>query len=189
VPGPATLRILSADRETVEDHIFIAPGGTTDLGVYRLTRSSRARLEVRDTDGNPQEVSFNLYPEDAGVSMREMFASRFFHLNAEGVLRIGSLACGRHVILARDENWACMPMLLDTTLRDARGVEIRVTKPTKVALRLRAEPPPNCRLALRTQSGLPVVDRRCHSTLPMWFALAPGSYTVECFDGESWLWS
>ena len=189
VPGPATLRIRSTDRETVEDRIFVALGGTTELGVYRLNRTSRGQVEVRDAEGHPHEVAFNVLPEEAELATRELLATRLFRSDAEGVLKLRSLACGRHVILTRDEEWACMPALLDTTLRDARDFGILVAKPTDVALRLRAQPPPNARLCVRTQAGLPVTDRRCRSCDPMHFALAPGSYTVEFFDGDLWLWS
>ncbi len=188
-PGPATLRIRSRDRETLEDRIFVATGGTTELGEYRMNRTSRGQVEVRDAEGDPHEVTFNVLPEDAELATRELLSTRLFRSDAEGLLELRSLACGRHVILSRDDTWACTPTLLDTTLRDARDFGLLVAKPTDVALRLRAQPPPNARLCVRTQSGLPVMDRRCHSCDPMHFALAPGSYTVEFFDGDLWLWS
>jgi hypothetical protein len=44
-------------------------------------------------------------------------------------------------------------------------------------------------LSLRTRSGLPAADRRCHTRDPLRFKLAPGDYTVELYDGDTWLWS
>jgi hypothetical protein len=189
MPGPAMLRIQSPDRETVEDQVLLAPGSTTELGTYRLTRYSRSSVRVRDGDGNPQPVSFDIVPEDRDVGIRESPSSRRFRSDDGGILKISRLRCGRSIIVAHDDTWASMPELLDTTYRDAPGLELRVAKPTSVALRLRGEPPPNGRLLLRTQSGLRVDDRRCRSSDPIRFALAPGSYTAELFDGDQWLWS
>jgi hypothetical protein len=177
------------DREVVEDQVFLKPGSTTELGTYRLTRFSRSSVEVRDADEKPQDVDFEIFPENRDVGTRGWFASRRFRSNAEGILKINSIGCGRYVIVAHDEKWASIPVILDTTFRDVPGLGVRVAKPTTVALRLRGEPPPNGRLTLRTQSGLHVDDRRCRSDDPIRFALAPGSYTAELFDGDAWLWS
>ena len=189
MPGPATLRIQSTDRETVEDEILLRPGSTTELGIYRLSRFSRSEVVVRDADGNPQPVSFDIFSEEGDLGTRGLPRSRRFRSNSEGILKINRIGCGRYVIVARDENWASLPVVLDTTLRDTSGYGVRVEKPTKVALRLRGEPPPNGRLVVRTQSGVHVEARRCRSSDPIRFALAPGSYTAELFDGDMWLWS
>jgi hypothetical protein len=189
VPGPAMLRIQSPDREVVEDQVLIAPASTTDLGAYRLTRYSRSSVLVRDTDGKPQPVSFDVFPEDREAGSRETRSPRLFRSDDQGVLKLIRLRCGRSIVVAHDGRWASMPVLLDTTFRDAPGLELRVAKPTSVALRLRGEPPPNGRLVLLTQSGLHVDERHCRSSDPIRFALAPGSYTVELFDGDAWLWS
>jgi hypothetical protein len=189
LPGPAMLRIQSMDREVVEDQVLLVPGSTTELGVYRLSRYSRSSVQVRDPDGNPQPVSFDIFPEDREVGNGRSLSSGKYRSDKEGVLKITRLRCGRSVIVADDETWASLPVLLDTTFRDAPGLEVRVAKPTSVALRLRGEPPANGRLVLRTQSGLHVGDRRCRTSDPIRFALAPGSYTAELFDGDAWLWS
>src|SRR4029078_8767288 len=79
------------------------------------------------------------------------------------------------------------PALADTTLGDQEDLEIRVSKGTPVAVRLRAEPLPNAPLEMRTRSGLPVAERRCRNRDPMNFVLVPGTYSLELWDGETWL--
>jgi len=189
LPGPARLSLSRGGCEPVEDRIFVLPGQRTELGSYRLTEFSRSEIRVRNADGGPESVSFNIFPEDRFSSTREILKSRYFRSSPDGILKVDSVGRGRYLVVANDEDWTAIPTLLDTATHDARGLEIRVAKPTSVAFRLRADPPVNGRLSLRTASGVPVAERPCRTRDPIRFTVAPGAYTVELFDGETWLWS
>jgi hypothetical protein len=189
LPGPAILSINAPERESVLERILVHPGTTTDLGTYRLQRFTTIVAKVLDDQGEPASALFNVFPSDKYESTRTTLAKRFFRSNHDGVLKIDSIGHGPYLIVAHDENWISTPMLADTTFRQKDFLEIRVSKGMDVALRLRADPPLNGRLAIRTKAGLSVADRACRSRDAMHFRLAPGNYSVELYDGETWLWS
>jgi hypothetical protein len=137
--------------------------------------------------GEPAQVSFNVFPADRYELTREPLGKRFFRSNVEGALKIDSVGRCRYLILANDEGWVSVPALADTTLGDQEDLEIRVSKGTPVAVRLRADPLPDARLEIRTRTGLPVSERRCRNRDPMKFVLVPGTYSIELWDGETWL--
>lgn len=187
LPGPVILTIAAEDREKVVERVLVEPGAVTDLGVYRLQPFSLIRAKVVDDVGKPAQVAFNVFPLDRYASTRETLDQRFFRSTVDGELKIDSVGRGRYLILASEEEWVSTPTLADTTLGKQEGLEIRVSKGTPVALRLRADPLPAARLEIRTRSGLPVAERRCRNRDPMKFVLVPGSYSIELWDGETWL--
>lgn len=189
LPGPTTLTILSPDRESISERITVQPGTVTELGTYRLESCSKILAKVLDEDGDPRQVSFNAFPQERFQATRRTLADRYFRSNAKGELKIDSLGHGPYVIVSHDDAWISAPVLVDTSFRQKAAVEIRVSKGTSVALRPRADPPPNGRLEIRTKSGLVVEERRCRSRDTMHFRLPPGSYSAELYDGETWLWS
>jgi hypothetical protein len=189
LPGPATLRITAPDREIVVERIRVQPGTTTDLGTYRMQRFSLIQARVLDDEEKPARITFNVFPLDRYEAAREPLASRCFRSNSEGELKIDSVGHGRYLIVANEKDWISSPALADTTFRQRDRLEIRVSKGTSVALRLRADPPPAAHLAIRTRAGLPVADGQCHGRDPMRYLLAPGGYSAELYDGETWLWS
>jgi len=187
LPGTGILSITADEREFVTEHVLIQPGKVTDLGLYRLRPYSLIRAKVVDDAGEPAQVAFNVFPADRYAYTRETLGKRFFRSSVEGKLKIDSVGRGRYLILANDEGWVSIPALADTTLGDQEDLEIRVSKGTPVALRLRADPLPAARLEIRTPSGLPVAERRCRNRDPMRFVLVPGTYSVELWDAETWL--
>ncbi|MFN0006512.1 MAG: hypothetical protein ACKVXR_01290 [Planctomycetota bacterium] len=187
LPGSVNLTILAEGREVVAERVLVEPGGVTDLGVYRLQPFSLIRAKVVDDAGEPARVQFNVFPFDRYASTRETLGKRFFRSNADGRLEIDSVGRGRYLIVANEGGWVSIPALADTTSGTPADLEIRVSKGTPVAVRLRADPLPAARLEIRTRSGLPVAERKCRDRDPMRFTLVPGSYSVELWDGETWL--
>ena len=124
-------------------------------------------------------MQFNVFPLDRYAATRETLGKRFFRSTTDGELKIASIGRGRYLIVANDPAWMSMPVLVDTTIGDKKDVEIRVSKGTPVAVRLRADPLPAARLEVRTRSGLPVAERRCRDRDPVKFMLVPGSYSIE----------
>ena len=185
--GNAVLLITADDRELVHEHVRVRAGGVTDLGVYRLQPLSSVRARVLDDAGEPAQVMFNVFPFDRYAATREALAKRIFRSSPDGVLTIDTTGRGRHLILANEAGWVSMPVVADTTLGDVEDLEIRVSRGTRVAVRLRADPLPATRLEIRTRSGLPVAERKCRDRDPMEFLLVPGSYSLELWDGEAWL--
>jgi hypothetical protein len=185
--GSLTLTISAEDREIVTERVLVKPGTTTDLGLYRLQPFSLVEAKVVDDAGEPAQVHFNAFPLDRYAATRETLGQRFFRSDVEGRLEIDSLGRGRYLILANDRDWQSVPVLADTTHGNPKDLEIRVSKGTPVAVRLRADPLPAARLEIRTREGLPVADRRCRDRDPMKFKLVPGTYSVELWDGETWL--
>lgn len=185
--GAVMLTISAEGREIVAEQVLVKPGTTTDLGLYRLQPFSLIHARVVDDAGEPARVQFNVFPLDRYPATREALCKRFFRSNEGGELKIDSVGRGRYLILANDPEWISMPALADTTLGDRKDVEIRVSKGTPVAVRLRADPLPAARLEIRTREGLPVAERRCRDRDPMRFMLVPGTYSVELWDGETWL--
>jgi len=186
LPGPATLTLTASDRERIEESITVLPG-KTDLGTFRMQPVAYLRADVADGDGKPAVVSFDILPMDRYEQARKPLGLRSFSSNTSGVLEVASVGRGHYLLAVRDPNWAAMPAVADTSIGRKGHVDIRVTKGVDVALKLRAEPPPNARLSIRTTSGLPVDDRKCHGRETMRFRLTPGLYSVELFDGETWL--
>jgi hypothetical protein len=187
--GSSVLTIQAPGHEDIVEHIGVLPGATTDLGTYRMQRFASIEARVVDEAGVPATVHFNVFPFDRYDSTRATLAKRIFRSSPEGVLKIDSVGHGRYLIVSHDENWISGPVLADTDFRQKDSLQIRVTKGTDVVLRMRADPPLNGRLSIRTKAGLPVADRACRSRDVMRFRLAPGNYSVELFDGETWLWS
>jgi hypothetical protein len=187
LPGRTLLTITADDREPVVEGVLVEPGQVTDLGLYRLERLSSIRGRVVDDEGRPAQVSFNVFPLDRYAETRSTLELRYFRSNAEGELKIDSVGRHRHLILANEKGWVSMPALADTTLGDVKDLTIRASPGVPVAVRLRAEPLPGTRLEIRTRSGLPVVERKCRDRDPMQFLLVPGNYSVELWDGETWL--
>jgi hypothetical protein len=187
--GSSVLTIQAPGYENIVEHIRVLPGAPTDLGTYRLQRFASIEARVVDDVGLPAAVHFNVFPFDRYDATRATLAKRIFRSSHEGVLKIDSVGRGRYLIVSHDENWIAAPVLADTEFRQRDPLQIRVSKGTDVVLRMRADPPLNGRLAIRTKSGLPVADRACSSRDAMRFRLAPANYSVELYDGEAWLWS
>ena len=187
LPGRVPLSISADEREIMSEHVLVLPGQVTDLGLYRLRPLARILCKVVDDAGQPAQVAFNVFPFDRYAATRDALAKRFFCSNLEGDMKIDSVGRGRYLILANQEGWVSMPALADTTLGDHEDLEVLVSKGTPVALRLRAEPLPGARLEIRTRSGLPVAERKCRDRDPMRFLLVPGTYSIELWDGETWL--
>jgi hypothetical protein len=187
LPGPATLTIHANERDAVEESIDVQPGTTNELGTYRLQPFAKLRADVDDENGKGAAVSFNIFPLDRYEATRKPLALRFFDSNSSGALDVAHIGRGQYMLVVNDRNWAALPAIADTTIGQTGVVAIRVSKGTDVALKLRAEPPPGARLSIRTSSGLPVDGCRCRGLSPMRFRLAPGRYSLELYDGESWL--
>lgn len=187
LPGSVMLTISAEGREIVTERVLVKPGTVTDLGLYRLQPFSLIQAKVVDDAGEPARVQFNVFPLDRYAATRETLGKRFFRSSADGELKIDSVGRGRYLILANEGGWVSMPALADTTLGNQKELEIRVSKGTPVAVRLRADPLPAARLEIRTRSGLPVAERRCRDRDPMKFMLVPGTYSIELWDGETWL--
>lgn len=185
--GSVNLTISASGREIVTERVLVQPGTVTDLGVYRLQPFSLIQAKVVDDAGEPARVMFNVFPLDRYAATRETLGKRFFRSDLSGDLKIDSAGRGRYLILANEGGWVSMPALADTTHGDQKNLEIRVSKGTPVAVRLRADPLPAARLEIRTRSGLPVAERRCRDRDPMRFTLVPGTYSIELWDGETWL--
>jgi hypothetical protein len=188
LPGSTKLTIERSGREIVSEQIRIEPGTTTDLGTYELQALGSIEAKVVDESGEPESVLFNVFPEALNKATRVAWGERILRSGRDGVLKIVSVGRGAYVIVASDPQWSAAPVLVDGST-PRRPVEIRVSKGTAVALRLRGEPPPNGWLVIRASSGLAMAERACHSRDPMRFRLAPGNYSVELSDGEKWLWS
>jgi hypothetical protein len=187
LPGTENLSITADDREVVVERVVVQPGKTTDLGLFRLRPLARILGKVVDDAGEPAQVAFNVFPFDRYAATREALAKRIYRSSPEGNLKIDSVGRGRYLILANEEGWVSTPALGDTTLGDHEDLVIHVSKGTPVALRLRADPLPGTRLEIRTRTGLPVADRNCPNRDPMKFVLVPGTYSIELWDGETWL--
>ncbi len=191
LPGWANLTISVPERESIAERILVQPGVQTDLGTYRTQPLSLAEIRARvlDEQDAPAKVQFNVFPLERYEAVHEVLARRIFRSTAEGDLTIDSFGPGRYLIVANEPGWISVPVLADTTFRRRVQVEIRVAKGTSVALRLRADPPPDAHLSIQTSTGLPVADSKCRNGVTMRFHLAPGNYSAELRDGDTWLWS
>jgi RNA polymerase sigma-70 factor (ECF subfamily) len=184
LPGFLVLRISCADRESIIERVRIEPGTLTDLGTYRLLPGASIEGRVVDDAGQAIAGAIALIDVDRPLALRD---SCYYSTKQSGEFQF------RHMRHARYWVWAVggdsgtstlsSPTLVDARGGNVRGLEFRLSKPTRVFVRLRSEAPWDSEVRLLTADGAPQLEGGLREEGTMnnraWLHVLPGEYELQ----------
>ncbi len=179
LPGWHGLSLQLPGRATREERVFVARGGETDFGTWRLDLTTTIRGQVLDRAGRPRRVSLLARPLEAIDEQRFVRAGRGRSSAETGEFAIAGLGRGAYLVLVEDDSLAARPLRVDTSGGDLLDVRVDVESATAVTLKIADALPEGALVRLETPEGLPVFAALPRVVRSYELRLAPGEYRMS----------